>query len=164
MAEEIQILIRPVDELPGELVAQIIGLVNRAYARHSWLFPNPRTDPVDFQDEAAGKELILLSGPGEKLIGSALIHPEGEALYLEMVAVDHELRGKGYGARLLQIAEDTAKQRGFTKLKLISAQEIGNVDYYVRYGFRVTSTETRPKGTWGSKAAYTVATMEKELK
>lgn len=100
-------------------------------------------------------------------MATAYVHPDNSdahALYLGMAAVDPAYQGRGLGRRLLQATEELARQRGRTKVRLIAVEEIGNVAYYLQFGYKVVATENKPKGTWGSLAPFTNATMEKSFK
>ena len=160
----VQVQLFPVSSLTEEQVSEIVALVNRAYSRHNWMFPPDRTDPENYREEADGGEaLLLVEQPDNKILATAVFHPKGEMLYLEMVAIDLELQGRGYGKKILEQVEQIARQRGFSKIGLQSVAEIGNVEYYKRHGFQIVSEEVKPQGTWGSLALYTIVTMEKSL-
>jgi N-acetylglutamate synthase-like GNAT family acetyltransferase len=164
MAEEkVQTGIYDAGMVDEQAVLDLVKLVNDAYGRHRWLFPEERTNVTEFRREAAGKELVLLlSGPDEKIVGSALVHEEGDALYLEMVAVELLRQGVGLGARLMQAVEEIARQRSLSKIRLSTVREIGNVAYYLRHGFHIVQEQSLPRGTWGALDSFTLATMEKE--
>jgi N-acetylglutamate synthase-like GNAT family acetyltransferase len=163
MAEALQTGIFEAEKLDDTTVQQLISLINAAYRRHSWLFPNDRLNKAQFYEETAGKEIVLLTDSLGKLVGGAMIYCEEDYLYLGLAAIELTQQSRGYGARLLQAIEEIAKQRQLARLMLISVEEIGNVDYYTRQGFRVIEREKQPAGTWGSLGPFTIATMEKRL-
>lgn len=163
MNNAIEVIVCPAANLPNSTVQRLVELFNQAFLRHSWLLPGNRIEVESFREEAINNELIMFKAPEEAIIGMALIHPEGESLYFAVAAIDPAWQNKGYGSRLVQTAEEIARERGLKKLKLRAAVEIGNVAYYLRRGFKIASEEIKPQGTWGSLKAYNVATMEKEL-
>src|SRR5437899_621213 len=121
MVGTLQISIIEAEKLDDDTVRQLINLVNAAYHRHEWLFPNDRLmNTAEFHEETAGKELVLLTGASGKLVGSAMIYPEEDYLYLGMAAVELTQQSQGYGAQLLQVIAEIARQRKLARLKLIS--------------------------------------------
>lgn len=155
-------------DLSDELIQQLVNLINTAYSRHSWLFPVPRTSPENFLDETQNAEIVLLySTISAQLVATAFFQPDSKpenALYIGMVAVDPTQQGKGLAAYLLTCIEHVAVERGFECLTLHAVNELGNTDYYKRYGFRVVTEETQPAGTWEAIQSYTDVTMVKEIK
>jgi GNAT superfamily N-acetyltransferase len=139
MAEEkFQTRIQAANRLDEQTIQYLVKLVNDAYGRHRWLFPEQRTSVAEFRREAADKELVLLlAEPGEKVVGSALVHEEVDALYVEMVAVELLRQGSGLGARLMKALEEIARQRNLPRIRLSTVHEIGNVTYYLRQGFHI---------------------------
>jgi N-acetylglutamate synthase-like GNAT family acetyltransferase len=163
MAGTLQIGTVEAEKLDAMTVQQIIALINAAYRRHEWLFPDDRLNTAEFHEETAGKELVLLTDAEGKLAGSAMIYAEADYLYIGLAAIDLAQQSRGYGAQLLQAIEEIAAQRQLACLKLVSVEEIGNVDYYQRRGFQTSTQEKQPAGTWGSLGPFTIATMEKRL-
>ena len=83
MAGTLQISIIEAEKLEDSTVQQLISLVNTAYHRHDWLFPNNRLiNTAEFHKETTGKELVLLTDASGKLVGSAMIYAEEDYLYL----------------------------------------------------------------------------------
>lgn len=160
----LETVIRPASELDRAEIDRIINLVNASYVRHDWLFPDERTDYEDFQQEVTGQRLVLLfSEPRNELMGSSFIKPDGEALFIGMVAVDTTRQGQGYGAKLMGTIEAIARQEEFAKLRLTTVVELGNAEYYQRFGFQIITEETLPPGRWSATRSFTHVTMEKQL-
>ena len=88
MDEVLQTKIIEADILDEATIQQLINLINTAYHRHSWLFPNDRLNKAAFNEETAGKEIVLLTNPPGNLVGSAMIYSEQDYLYLGLAAVD----------------------------------------------------------------------------
>jgi GNAT superfamily N-acetyltransferase len=160
--EKFQISIYDVNRLEEQTIQDLVKLVNDAYGRHRWLFPEKRTSVAEVRGEAAGKDLVLLlTEPDEKIVGSALVHEEGDMLYVEMVALELLRQGEGLGARLMKAVEEIARKRNLSRIRLSTVREIGNVAYYLRHGFLIVEERSLPRGTWGSLDSFTLATMEK---
>ena len=162
--ETVETVVRSVDSLSREEVQQIVALINLAYRLHVAFFPNDRTDYKNIYDEIAGHEMILLlASPSNKLVATAHVHPDGNALYLGLAAVDPHLHNRGYGAQLLQAGSERARQLGLSKVRLTAILETGNVAYYLGQGYRVMAEVPQPLGTWGSTIPFTLATLEKSF-
>lgn len=97
---------------------------------------------VDYNTEVAGpsgKALIalLINEPGEERPVGGLWGQFGyDWLFIELLAVPQHLRGAGYGTKLMQQAEQIARDRGATGVWLdtFSFQARG---FYERLGFSV---------------------------
>lgn len=60
----------------------------------------------------------------------------GFVLLLEDLVVHHEHRGHGYGTRLLHYAMDFARERGFSRITLLTDKpNRRSQDFYLRHGF-----------------------------
>jgi predicted GNAT family N-acyltransferase len=60
----------------------------------------------------------------------------GEFAKLERLAVRKEWRGRGYGSRLIEFMMQTARDRGFGKVKLHA--QLTTKGFYARHGFQAT--------------------------
>ncbi len=89
-----------------------------------------------------------LAGVLETVVGA-------DHLWVENIAVRPDLQGRGLGQRLLALAEMQARQAAVPQVRLLTnAALIGNLRFYQRYGFTVTTTEPFRGGfvTWFAKA------------
>lgn len=85
---------------------------------------------------------------GDRLVGSATLEQKDIHTFLEWVAVDESLRGRGAGRALVAAVEDDAKDRGMKEL-WAKARMPG---FYERIGFRVLGDdEIGPKTLDGCK-------------
>lgn len=91
--------------------------------------------------------------------------PEGDELYIDVIAVTAEARGKGVGSRLMQWAEEKAKERNAKKITLGVVNGNPAKRLYDRSGFVETGSSCcavgclvgRPNGHFGG------VTMEKQV-
>ena len=159
---EVHTKICPILSTNENVVREMVNLINRAYTRHTWLFPVDRTNFEDFLKEQKNFDSFVLLSQSEKIVGvaSVLIRDASE-LYFSNAAVDLEQQGNGLGAKLLNAIEELARRENISRITIVTVREIGNVDYYERKGYKVLTEETQLKGTWGSIASFTLATMEK---
>lgn len=77
----------------------------------------------------------------DELKGSALIrelHVYGQQQSLSKEVIPSKSQHLGFGKRLMQKAEDTAKENGLKKIAVISA--IGTREYYKKLGYRLEGT------------------------
>ncbi len=72
------------------------------------------------------------------VIGTVLVKPlDGQTVKVRQVAVDTLLQGKGIGRRLMEFAEDLARQRGY-KRSVLHAR-FYTIAFYKKLGYRITS-------------------------
>jgi GNAT superfamily N-acetyltransferase len=79
---------------------------------------------------------FVLHGPDESIAGGVIGATYYEWLYVNLLWVKEELRGRGYGHRLLTLAEDEARRRGATNAYL-DTFSFQAPDFYQRHGYRV---------------------------
>jgi len=169
MTEQTQVKIVPAASLSDDEVQRLVTLINDAYARHRWLFPNPRTSVDGFLPEIGNAEVILLlvlpdsAASYKKIVGTAYVHTDDDALYFGMAAVDPNWQSRGLGGKLLETVEELARQRKLAKTRLLAAVEIGNEAYYLKRGYKTVATLDCPPGTWDALSAHKRVTMEKQV-
>lgn len=89
---------------------------------------------------------ILLLNSQKTVVGGLVGFTRWNWLHVRLLWVDKLLRRQGYGKRLMQFAEDTAKQRGcqYARLSTLSFQA---QDFYLKLGYQVTGqVEDYPPG------------------
>lgn len=126
--------------------AAIHDLVQAAYAR--WLPiaarpPLPMTADYDAAVRAHRFDLLFVDGRLAALIETT---PEDGDLLIVNVAVRPDQQGRGYGVRLLRLAEDLAAEAGFQGLRLYTNQLFAeNIRLYASLGY-VIVRETPANG------------------
>lgn len=113
-----------------------------AYARNRILLG---VEPIPLQtgarDVIAGKETWLLEHAGEALAALALEHHD-DALLIWSVATRPDAEGRGYGGRLLDLAERRARETGARRITLYTGEKLPhNVAWYQRRGFSIDRVE-----------------------
>lgn len=129
-------------------------LVNSAYrgdsSRQGWtteadLLDGTRTDAAALADLIKTPGTIVLKYiEDNQLLGCVELRDEKRTLYLGMLTVKPNLQGKGIGKILLRAAEEEAKKRGYTAIRMTvisSRKEL--IDWYVRHGYQFTG-ERKP--------------------
>ncbi|MGD9094018.1 MAG: GNAT family N-acetyltransferase [Anaerolineales bacterium] len=79
---------------------------------------------------------FVLKGPDQEIVGGVLGETYWEWFYLDLLWVKDELRGRGYGHRLLTIAENEARQRG-AKNAYLDTFSFQAPDFYQQHGYQV---------------------------
>lgn len=79
---------------------------------------------------------FVLQGADQEVVGGVIGATHWDWFYLDLMWIKEELRGKGYGKRLLKHAEDEARNQGARKayLDTFSFQAPG---FYKKYGYEV---------------------------
>jgi GNAT superfamily N-acetyltransferase len=79
---------------------------------------------------------FVLKGPDQVIVGGVIGETYWEWLHINLMWVSDELRGRGYGHRLLTLAEDEARQRGARNVYL-DTFSFQAPDFYKRHGYQV---------------------------
>ncbi len=114
-------------------------LVRRAYALY---VPRMGQEPApmlaDYGALIEAGEVRVLEEEG-KPAALIVLRPDGDALFVENIAVDPEAQRKGHGRMLLALAEREARHLGLKAIRLYTnAAMTENLSYYPRLGFRET--------------------------
>jgi GNAT superfamily N-acetyltransferase len=87
----------------------------------------------DSQDK---KLCFVLYAPDQEIVGGLIGETYWGWLYINLLFVKDELRGRGYGHRLLTIAEDEAR-RGGAKNAYLDTFSFQAPDFYKQHGYQV---------------------------
>ncbi len=79
---------------------------------------------------------FVLYAPDQEIVGGVIGETYWNWLYINLLWVKDELRGRGYGRRLLKMAEAEAQQRGATNVYL-DTFSFQAPDFYKQHGYRV---------------------------
>lgn len=123
--------------------AEAIGALTReAYAKWVSLIgrePLPMT--VDYAQALTKHRFDLLS-VGDELAALIETLTEDDCLLIVNVAVRPSFQGRGYGVRLLTLAEDLAREAGLNRTRLYTNQRFAeNLQLYASLGYRVDREE-----------------------
>ena len=121
MTEEYQIVY---EENPGESAWGIIG-----------------QGIGEYNDQQAGDDssklmCFVLHGPDKKIVGGIIAVTHYDWLYVDLLWVKEELRGQGYGHRLLTQAEELGRERG-AKNAYLDTFSFQVPDFYQQHGYLV---------------------------
>ena len=121
MEEEFQIVY---EEKPGESAWGIIGQGIDDYNRQQ---------ADDYKPQHI---CYVLKGPDQAIAGGVIGVIFWDWFYIDLMWVKEELRGRGYGHRLLTQAEDEARRRGAKNVHL-DTFSFQAPDFYKKHGYRV---------------------------
>ena len=137
----------------------LTDLINRAYrseaSQAGWtteghLLDGPRIDQATLLEMLAAAPAVLLQAElAGRLAGCVYLEPQGNTLYLSMLAVAPEAQAHGLGRQLLVQAEAHARQAGCGTIKMsVLAQRTELLAWYERQGYRRTgASEPLPDTT-----------------
>lgn len=91
----------------------------------------PEELEIDEHDPEARHLVALVSG---EVIGTLRMLASGDALKIGRLAVRRDLRNRGVGSRLMEMAVDHARRSGFIRAVLNS--QVTATPFYQRFGFR----------------------------
>jgi GNAT superfamily N-acetyltransferase len=78
----------------------------------------------------------VLNAPDREIVGGVIAEVYWDWLYIDLLWVKDELRGRGYGHRLLTQVEQAARQQGATNAYL-DTFSFQAPEFYKRYGYQV---------------------------
>jgi GNAT superfamily N-acetyltransferase len=79
---------------------------------------------------------FVLRASDQKIAGGLIGATYWDWLYIDLLFVKEELRGRGYGHRLLTMAEDDARKRG-AKNVYLDTFSFQAPDFYKQHGYQV---------------------------
>ena len=87
-------------------------------------------------DDASQLLCFVLYAPDQEIVGGVIGATYWDWFYLDLMWVKDELRGRGYGHRLLMLAEDKARQRG-AKNAFLDTFSFQAPDFYKQHGYQI---------------------------
>jgi ribosomal protein S18 acetylase RimI-like enzyme len=95
----------------------------------------------DYNNQQAGDGhavnlCFALYAPDQTIVGGVIGETHWNWLYISLMWVKDELRGRGYGHRLLTLAEEEGRKRGATNAYL-DTFSFQAPEFYKKYGYQV---------------------------
>lgn len=87
-------------------------------------------------DDQAKSLCVVLRGPDQEVVGGVIGATYWDWLHIDLMWVKEELRGRGYGHRLLTAAEDEGRRRG-AKNAFLDTFSFQTPDFYRQLGYSV---------------------------
>ena len=121
-------------------VAAIERLVRDAFAMYvPRIGREPAPMSADYAAAVANSRVWVLEAEG-LVVGALVNEVYDDHLLLDTVAVAPGTQGRGYGARLLERAEQDARELGLPEVRLYTNEKMTeNQTYYPRHGYTETS-------------------------
>ena len=119
------------DDLPR--VEAIVSEAYRPYIARIGREPGPMLDDYAAMIDAGHVHVLATE---DQIEGLVVLIPEHHSMLLDNVAVSPDAQGNGYGKRLLDFAEATARAAGCRSIRLYTnAAMVENIALYERLGF-----------------------------
>ncbi len=95
----------------------------------------------NFDTQQAGEDgyqnlCFVLRAPDQEIVGGVIGATYWDWCYINLLWIETELRGRGYGHRLLTMAEEEARRRG-AKNAYLDTFSFQAPDFYRQHGYRV---------------------------
>ena len=96
---------------------------------------------TEYNEEKAGDDesqrvCFVLQSPDQEAVGGVIGAIYWDWFSLDLMWIREEFRGRGYGHRLLRLAEEEARKRGATKVHL-DTFSFQAPDFYKQHGYEV---------------------------
>ena len=148
MSEDSKITIRPATNADCERVQSLVFGILREYG----LEPDLRGTDRDIADIEKhyikrGGIFELIENENGELLGTVGLYPvTKETVELRKMYFSKKLRGRGFGKKTLQRMIETAREMGFKKIYLETAQVLKEaVHLYEKFGFVPTDEKHTPR-------------------
>lgn len=133
-------LIRPA--VAGDAAA-VTKMIDASYALY---VPRMGKKPAPMLDDYAAliaRDLVTILEVAGKLAGAIVTLVEADHVFVETVGVDPAFQGRGFGRRLLDVAEAQARAKGLSELRLYTnAMMTENLAMYPKLGWVETHRVT----------------------
>jgi GNAT superfamily N-acetyltransferase len=87
-------------------------------------------------DDNARNLCFVLRAPDQEIVGGVIGATYWDWFHLDLMWIKEELRGRGFGHRLLTLAEDEARQHG-AKKAFLDTFSFQAPDFYQQHGYQV---------------------------
>ncbi len=123
-------------------VSAIAALTEAAYSGYILLIGRkPQPMLADYASMVVDHTIYLLN-VGDELAGVLVLIDEPEALLIYSVAIHPDYQGRGYGRKLLALAEQQAIEAGYSSIRLYTNERFTyNLALYQWLGYQETGRE-----------------------
>jgi GNAT superfamily N-acetyltransferase len=87
-------------------------------------------------DPEAQRICFAVQGPGQEIAGGVVAAVYWDWLFIDLMWIEENLRGRGYGSRLLTLVEEEARQRG-ARHAYLDTFSFQAPDFYQRHGYQL---------------------------
>lgn len=117
-------------------VDAVRGCVVAAYGHYVERLGKPPAPMLDDYDDLIRRGVVYLAIQADRVLGLIVMWAESDHFFIDNIAVDPSVQGRGVGSELLAIAERSAQIAGHSELRLYTNAEMHeNLAYYAQRGF-----------------------------
>ncbi len=119
----------------------LVPVINSAFKVEDFV-EGPRTDEARMSELMQRGEFLIAESGSSQIVASVYLEFSGERAYFGMLAVDPSQQGAGLGKKMIEAAEERARQRGcaYMDIKVLSLRpEL--LPFYGKFGYTQTGTE-----------------------
>ena len=125
--------IRPARPADAAAVAAVVEAAYGHYVERMGRRPAPMDEDYDEVVRTHDARVLV---DGERVVGALVLIPQGQGLLLDNVAVHPDYQGRGWGRRLLALAEEEAQRGGATFIWLYTNEKMTeDIALYTSLGY-----------------------------
>ncbi len=133
-------MIRPAQT---EDLEQITACVTAAYEHYIPRIGKPPGPMLDDYAEIVAQHSVWVAVAGDRVAGVVVLMEKADGILLDNIAVHPTYQGQGIGRRLMDVAEDAARRRGYAEIELYTHVKMAeNVAIYEKMGYVETARRT----------------------
>ncbi len=115
---------------------EIANCVKAAYEHYIPRMGKPPGPMLDNYDEVVETHHVTVAEHEGKIVGAIVLISLQDGVLLDNVAVHPTFQGQGLGKRLMQLAENEAKGRGYSEIQLYTHEKMTeNIAMYTNMGY-----------------------------
>jgi ribosomal protein S18 acetylase RimI-like enzyme len=135
-----KVKIRPARVEDTTAISECVTAAYKTYIARLGKPPRPMLD--DYKDVIQQHRVFVLT-EATRIIGILVLVIQKQTLLVDNVAVHPDHQGRGYGRRLMALAEEEARRLGFTAITLYTNERmIENIELYKKLGYRELGRKT----------------------
>ena len=120
-------------------VDAITRLVTTAFGKYVERIGRPPAPMLDDYATFVRTERVWVLDDGREIVGVLVTRAESDHLLLDSIAVSPTAQGGGHGRRLIERAEQDARDAGLAEIRLVTNEAMTeNLEFYPRRGFHET--------------------------
>lgn len=114
----------------------IANCVKAAYEHYIPRMGKPPGPMLDDYDEVVKTHHVTVAEHDGEIVGAIVLISLQDGILLDNVAVLPTFQGQGLGKRLMQLAEDEARNRGYSEIQLYTHEKMTeNIAMYTNMGY-----------------------------
>jgi len=140
MTDRDDVEIRPARTEDAAAISECVTAAYKTYIARLGKPPRPMLD--DYKDVIQQHRVFALT-QATRIIGILVLVIQRQTLLVDNVAVDPDHQGRGYGRKLMALAEEEARRLGFTAITLYTNERMTeNIELYNKLGYRELGRKT----------------------